>query len=277
MMIYFIHIHKNAGTTFFKILRHNYGVKAIKFNYHRPNYEFNIEQYRKVFKLTKNIKAITSHNIRFPSPLDIDSIKYIVFLRDPLERLLSQYYYIRQITDKSHYSHKLSFFEFYETIKQKSDVRFVNGQTLHLAKSLNAECAIEVLNKCFFVGICEQFDQSLVTFSKKLKERDFDIRYEMINVTEKKNERIDDLNTVKRSNIYKTIIEDHKLDYIVYEHARKKLNQHIKNYGPNFESELSNFRKKNLAFKFPRIKMKCESLRTKILNFCKFKLIYNGF
>lgn len=170
-MIYFIHIHKTGGTTLKEIFRNNFWKNAIFINNPKfPNYEFTKSQYKRIFNAKRNIQAIESHNIRFPLPdsLFLPDIKPVVFVRNPFDRFLSNYYYLQQLTDNKHHSSKpVEDYLNYVTNNFARDVRYNNGQTYHLAKCFDVEKAKAVLDKCFCVGITGYFDESLLIFKKK--------------------------------------------------------------------------------------------------------------
>ncbi len=88
MIIVFNHVPKTAGTSFFEqLIKPNFKNDEIKASNHsrKPN-----------IILNNKIKLLHGH-IPFSVPvMGINHIEHITLLRDPIERAISEYYFIRQ-------------------------------------------------------------------------------------------------------------------------------------------------------------------------------------
>jgi len=94
-----IHIPKTAGTSFRNILKEYYGEEnAVRFDISNTSKRIGIEneEFTKG-RLPKNIKAIHGH-FYYSSLIELvdlsEDVKIITWMRDPVERVISNYYYL---------------------------------------------------------------------------------------------------------------------------------------------------------------------------------------
>ena len=177
---------------------------------------------------------------------------YITFLRRPVERVLSFYYYARSTPD--HYLHS-------QLVSERLDLKTVlareltpelhNGQTRQLAgdewedpQRVVTRAALEraKANLTHFrvVGLLEEFDASLL-----LLRRAFDWHlpfYVKENVT---NEKPDE--TFLDAETRGLIEEANRLDLELYDYARGLFEEQCRAAGDSFAEELSHFRRSNQA------------------------------
>jgi hypothetical protein len=168
MINIFIHIPKAAGTTFNSILNRNFTKKEIlKFPHHKyQNIEFIKEEFQK--KDISQVKIISGHmKFGLHRELKLNHFSYVTMLRNPLERMVSHYYYV--LKHPTHYLHSeaknLSLEEY--ILSDISD-EHQNAQTKYLAGN-DAGTNLKILTKAkqniedhfSFVGLSEEFDLSL--------------------------------------------------------------------------------------------------------------------
>ncbi len=182
MNIIFLHLPKTAGTTFNFIIERNFSrdrIIEIPFEYY--------DDWKYMEKVCQGLVG-ENHLIRGHMLFGIHQFlsseyKYLVFFRDPVDRFISQYYYM--LRHPSHYLHdhasKLSLEEF---IDSSISTTMFNSQTKLLAGWNGVECDEEVLEKALInlhhkhllIGLTGEFDQSLVVMRHSFP--DFkDVRY----------------------------------------------------------------------------------------------------
>lgn len=159
-MLAFVHIEKTAGTTIMKILQRSFGPYHCEVQtWHKKADVFSADDFRRLQKLYPRIESIGGHKVKPYSDLEsvCPDIRYYVFLREPLARYTSHYQYWIQVRGES-----LSFDDWI------SMEYYRNLQTLRIAGAADLDKAKMLLEKCFFVGLVEHFDESLVMLQKKV-------------------------------------------------------------------------------------------------------------
>ena len=227
-----IHIPKTGGVTFKNILQKVYGSSLYYINQSTSvasaaNQICEIEWYK-----TRAIHGHFPYGIHEYFPRNI-SYRYITFLRHPGERLLSEYSYLLE-----HNYMKipkilewLAYSEYYSSVNIDNNItRNLNGNLpinnylgiFEKVSDNNYLLALENLNKFFFVGTTETFDEDVKLLSKLLNWDDVG-EYENSHVsTDKK--YFSDLPEKVQEVIFKTQPYDFKL----WEDAQKIHNGLIK-------------------------------------------------
>lgn len=179
--IIFLHIPKTGGSTFHTILRRNYPVKNTYNVFgsdlsHREVQDF----IQKPDSEKTGLQLIKGHMPYGLHEFIPGESTYITFLRDPIERVISQYYYVKKNPNHEHYAkvHKgnMSLAEFVEsgviTGMNNGQCRFLTGSVKRLPYNKTDgiyEEAKANLDKNFsWVGITERFDDSILTLQNTL-------------------------------------------------------------------------------------------------------------
>ncbi len=247
-MIVFVHIEKAAGTTLNHILRCNfplahYDVRPFS---SKSNHIFQPDDFRKTLKINPFIKSISGHSIYPFIPLSVikSNLKYITIIRDPVQRYISRYHYL-----KHKFFPELTFENFL------NDKTTFNFQTKKIAGTANIETAKKILaEKFFLVGITEEFDTFLIILEKKLNSIKFDPRYKIqnraVNIEKylQTKERL--MNTFLNE-----IIDRNKSDIEIYNYVKYNLFPRAKvEYGENLEDDLKKFKQSCKSFTWPPIR-----------------------
>lgn len=198
-------------------------------------------------------RLITGH-MRFGIHEDIKNpSSYITFLREPIQRIVSYYYYI--LSYRNHYLHqeiKSKSMSLIDVLESGIAREFENSQTRRIAGYVRTpygcppddmfDLAIAHMDQYFpVVGLTEQFDESLILMSNFC-------RWKLPYYTK--------LNTGKnkpvKQNIsdetLKTIARFNELDIQLYEYASQKLQQQITSFGSAFSTQMKMFRTINSAY-----------------------------
>ena len=218
----------------------------------------------------KMINCISGHLPFGVHKLFPQQCKYISLVRNPIDRVISEYYSLNDKPEhpfnKYYLSKKISFEDFIclETINEKGKVpegiymgtgiknqqtRFINGILYRSALGDLAPAyddtlgkAIENIKQYFLlIGTVEQYEKFLILLRRKMKWNFRDIFHyrKKMNVSTKR-PRKEEL--PKR--IIQLIEKNNSDDMELYDYVKKTFNKQIENY-PNFNQDLEKFQKLN--------------------------------
>ncbi|MFT4412436.1 sulfotransferase family 2 domain-containing protein [Fredinandcohnia humi] len=233
-ILIFSHIPKTAGSTIRQIIDKQYHKKAIT-------------RHQKINTLTEaqleQLEAIYGH-CRFGIHKVLSKpFKYITMLRDPIERIISTYYYAkRRPQNRMHQSAtKYDFKEFIEHELSQGNPAFENHQTRFVSgeKNPDLEKAFENIHEFYsVVGIMEMFDESIFLMKEFLDWED--ISYVKENVTSKRPKQ-DDL----PKDTMMLLKEKNQLDIKLYNYAKQKLVEDINGLTRKSKQELEAYKRQN--------------------------------
>jgi len=254
--VVFVHIPKTAGTTLHRIMERQYYSDNI-LSIHTP-----VENAAQVSRLQKlpttkkqQIELIKGHTFFGWHQLMSQPCLYFTLLRNPVERFISNYFFL--LKNKDHpFNQKL--------VEQKIPLEdFVNWtgednyQTRYLAKNIgeedldikNRDCTRQTLelakknlNENFaVVGTVEEFDKTLLILKNTFGWDN--VYYKVSN----KNKQRPASSLIPQQTL-DLIKEKNKLDLELYQHASESLEELVKKQGNSFEKELNNFEKINNSY-----------------------------
>lgn len=259
-VLIFLHIPKTAGTTLNTLLYKQYPLKY-SWKIHSPyRHDFHNEldkatkaQKEKIFFFTGHM-AFGLHEF-LPQPST-----YITMLRDPIERVISFYYFI--LRNPEHYLYNIvkeRQMSLKELISSRISSELENGQTRLLSGNLELdknqlggfepsspellEAAKNNLKEPLTAfGITERFDESLILFKRKLGWRV--PLYVKQNVTNSRPLKED-----ISSDVIRLIEKNNVLDIELYNYAKDYFGEIIRKEGSSFERELNVFKSLNKIYK----------------------------
>ena len=261
------HLFKNAGSSFDWVLQKNFGDDFVD---HREDQEM-IEgaKYLGPFlQKHKNIKALSSHFIKFPLPI-IEEVNLFpaIILRHPVDRIGSVYAFERIQESNSlgaRAAKRMNFAEYVEwRLRPDIPITIRNFQTSrcldvpeniksHISRKLNEsdfKHALHRINNTNLLGIVELYDESMVVFEDFLKPfyPDIDLSYKRKNITDgRKKDILDRVLEVfaglNLSLINKILLNNH-WDLALYAEGKAILEERIKNV-KDFQQKLENFHKR---------------------------------
>jgi hypothetical protein len=248
----FSHIPKTAGITLALIMARNYEPNAL-LHIVAQDRELAAEL-KKTEVLRKRIIAIAGHFHLNSEVYDLTPQNYIHFtlLRDPVERVVSFYFFLRQeALDPLNKKINANHMSLRDVVHGGLVGELNNGQSRRLAHMhpRYGHCPPEVLEiakknlmKYFtFFGLTEQFDETLVVLRMLLGWAD--PFYVSSNVTPRKPA----LENIDQADI-DCIIEYNELDIALYAYAKEIFNERLSQLGPRFKAEYDIFRSLNKVF-----------------------------
>ena len=180
MRLIFIHIPKTGGTTFKDIVKKNFKVDKTMYLYEMNMNELPYSNYTR-----RNIKI---NNLKNSDITDIDLIqghffftnnnelkkdfKFLTFIRNPVDRVISEYWHSKTISDHPYYliikNKKLSLLEYIDEFPftaRNFQTKILSGDSFQEDQNVsekNLDHAIKNLGAKIFFGITELYDKSLI-------------------------------------------------------------------------------------------------------------------
>lgn len=267
--VIFLHIPKTAGVTMESIIQRQYYPQSITaFPASAPERAKQYNEFKKLSESAKRRNKLIRGHICFGLHEFLpQQSTYITFLRDPVERVISLFYFIRRVPGHPYYSSIVSSnMSLEEFVCSGMGKQIDNVQTRVLTDSWNVEfgkCSHKMLesaksnidNYFAVVGLTGRFDESLILLKQKFGWKN--IFYQRKNVTKNRplQEDIADktLEEIKKYN---------ELDIELYRYAEGLLEESIKQQGDAFLNELNRFKLLNKTL--GNVYLSSDSLRNKI-------------
>lgn len=174
-MLVFVHIPKAGGSTLYSVIRNSYHPSEI---YKLDMSDWLMSGFRRLrAEQLGKLKVMYGHmdfSVRDLLPSDV---RYMTFLRDPVQRVLSYYYYARYMTTDE--LHDLAVrLPISQWIREGSRPEFDNGMVRRLSGAMESvpfgACTRDMLGQAktnleefAFVGLTERFDESYVALCKR--------------------------------------------------------------------------------------------------------------
>jgi hypothetical protein len=258
--LFFLHIPKTAGSTLHNILIRqfpkNLQVETNVFKNKNDPSEFP-EEKRKKFRLIRGHFPFGIHQL-----FGNDSFEYTTMLREPIDRCISHYYYIRNrrkhhgIEGAMPLDHSLK--ELCENgefiFVDNMQVRFLSGNTEVPFGKITEQMlqdAISNLEKYFpVIGVQEEFNAYILLLAERYNFKRTYYRNQRVSVHRKKTNELDSETRI-------ALEKCNALDIQLYNYVKEKVYRQLSERGESFRSEINKFEKRN-------------KLATKIVNLIPF-------
>jgi hypothetical protein len=251
--IIFVHIPKAAGTTLHRIIEQHYPRQTVySTNPALLNPEAGIDHFKHLpLEQRAQIRVLKGHlpfglHEYIPGPST-----YFTLLREPVDRVVSFYYYIRQNT--RHYLHEqvlardLTLQQYIESCLTTSNdnfqVRLISGVHHEVPYGQCTPAMLETakhnLQERFSVmGLSEQFDATLLLLQRAFQWRDVFYVRQNVNTDRPMLTHIPPatLDLIKEHN---------RLDIELYQFVKQRFEDRLRQAGPDFTHELAAFRAAN--------------------------------
>ena len=251
----FLHIPKTAGTTLRPIIERQYRRSVILRAYNSGEGAKGREFFVALpIERIKRVGLVVGH-IEFGwHALMPQKAIYLTMLREPIDRVVSQYYHIRGHTShRLHNAVKGGAVDIEEYVRRGLNPDASNGETHWLSGGLESDTHSglpeEALQKAkdnieeYFpvIGIQERFDESLILFKRAFRWKW--VYYSRRNVADSRASL-----TTLPDRVVRTIREFNQLDIDLYEYAQRKFEDLVLNEGITFRREVARFQLMNRNF-----------------------------
>jgi hypothetical protein len=248
-MICLVHIERTGGTTLAHVLRSHYG----SFLTLTPWYYWSNEAESVVtseelavllrfLPFTKGLGGHTTRSYLGYETVRAGDVRYITFLREPISRYLSQYYYQREVMGRD-----------WTIARYVCEERFNNFMTRRISGTADLSRAVYELGHRFsFVGLTERMDESLVLLKRRFSLDSLDLRYKRLNRRMRRRRSTD---VTQSHELWAQIQQNNSLDISLYDYVRHELFlRYIEEYGSDLEEDVLEFKKTNQDFHFSKLK-----------------------
>lgn len=255
--VIFLHIPKAAGSTLNKIVEKQYDSNTVfKINGNCP--QESINEFKKLTEVQREQIRLVNGHMPFglheflPQPYT-----YITMVRDPVERIISSYYFVLQTS--GHYLNKKvtsSNMSLNEYVGSGISKELNNGQVRLLAatnaKSKNVgfgQCSVEMLQLAkknlqenfSVVGLVERFDETLLLLKRTFGWKN--LFYVKHNVTKSRSDKQE-----ISKNTLKLIEKQNSLDIELYKYVQERFELQVKQQTNSFQKELKLFKLVNNSY-----------------------------
>lgn len=246
--VVFLHIPKAAGTTLHDVLERQYARDRI-YNVIGPR-DVRIDAFRALpvderrrYRLIKGHMHFGLHEL-IPNPTT-----YITVLRDPVDRVLSHYFYVKRTPRHYLYKHVTEkSITLEEYVSSRMSLELNNGQVRALFGSGHVDvpygtCTREMLiaanhnlqHHFSIVGIAERFDETLLLMKRAMGWKRPPV-YVRKNVTKSRLRRTD-----VAASVIRRIEADNELDIELYDRARSAFGEDVDEMLADSPDELKRF------------------------------------
>jgi hypothetical protein len=174
------HLFKNAGSSLDLTLKNNFGDSWVEKESAHADSPWLPAEIEKFLSDNRSISVLSSHTAQLPLPNLSNSVFYpIIFIRHPIDRVISIFNFEKNQlidTEGSVMARRMSIGEFIEWRLSKPEDRAIrNFQALRLASAVQDETldeanrAIEAIKSLPFIGLVDQYDQSLTKLENWLR------------------------------------------------------------------------------------------------------------
>jgi len=257
------HIFKNAGTTIEWILKKNFSKNAFSIDTDDPKGILSYDKVLDFFKKNQNIKALSSHQIRFPLPQldDVDLIP-ILFIRHPIDRAFSIYDFQRKRTDADRPGiMKAKELNLNDYIKWSFEIEkfrpmknfqviFLSDKDVESAVDENdLRNAIDHMMKCTIIGIVDRFDESMVLAEETLRKYfpNINLAYVKQNVSKGRKgdlaQRIYAAKSSLEESVWEQLLKENELDMKLYQKTNEELDIRLAKIN-GLKEKLNDFKKR---------------------------------
>ncbi|MBW1887598.1 MAG: sulfotransferase family 2 domain-containing protein, partial [Deltaproteobacteria bacterium] len=137
-----IHIPKCGGSTVVNILRQNFGAGFRDGRALLDTFQYTSSQVAEILNYHPYITCYSDHKLSMDLPFDLPNVRFhiMTFVRDPVDRFLSHYFYHRNHSDYVPQTKTMDLDQYIDwALVQRNQPMYINGQTRFLTECGNAQ------------------------------------------------------------------------------------------------------------------------------------------
>lgn len=246
----FLHFPKTAGSTLLWILQNRFP-KRVTFLTKPDQMDFGLEELRRLGPAARDrLELVAGHMPFGVHELFTRPVRYFTFLRDPIERTVSDYYFVRRQPASHYLQEKANSLSLPNYLEYRASIARDNVQTRLMSglwdsvpfqednRSMLQQAKDNIMLHAVFVGLTERFDESLLMLKRLINLRSTYYVPENVTVSRPK------VHNLPRATI-ETIVYYNKLDIELYEFGQRLFEKQVSQYGASFRDDLRAFERRN--------------------------------
>jgi len=193
-----IHIPKCGGSTFTEVLKRNHGPGFLNTNSVLNSYQYKPKQVLDILDHHPECTCLAGHKLSVDLPYDCSRYRLQVstFVRDPVDRFVSHYFFHRHHTDGVAEAKELELDSYIEwALRDGHQQMYINGQTRFLtgaASSGSLEALKSLLKRGFLLLPLSRYNEALLILSELFPDSFVQVEGETRNVSTRDQKVTDD-------------------------------------------------------------------------------------
>ena len=187
-----VHVPKAGGSTVRQLMNRNFAKGYYNSNSLLETKQYNRQDVYEIIRIQPWLKCLSDHKLSFDIPLyhDLANVMAYAFVRDPVDRFVSRYFYHRNNAEELCLAKDLTFHDF---AQQELVEKHVHPQTNNQVYFLNggqSESDLSVIltairtQKAFLFPV-ERFDEAVICLERKFPDFFRDLSYVRANESQK--------------------------------------------------------------------------------------------
>jgi hypothetical protein len=186
----FVHLHipKCGGSSVTDVLSRNFGPDLGTTNSILNDYQYDAAQVARILDHHPRLKCLTGHKLSLDLPFDRNDldIQAFTWIRDPVDRFISHYFYHRNHTDLVPEAKSMGFTEYVDwALKYGNQKMYINGQTRFLSEGSVKTISLMVKEEKLLLFPLSKLQESLYSLARRFPDVFMDVIIGNKNVSRK--------------------------------------------------------------------------------------------
>jgi hypothetical protein len=221
-----VHVPKAGGSTLRQLMNRNFSP-----GYYNSNSLLETKQYTnydvsEIVRCHPWVTCFSDHKLSLDLPYEHEhaNVLALCYVRDPVERFISRYFFHRHFEEVNCIAQRMSFRDFAVAELEKKDVHPQTNSQIYFLNGGVSETDMSVIESAIstqraFLFPIERFDESCILLEERFPDQFKDLSYVRANVSKKDAEISDDDRKFVRKHLL--------ADFAVFEAAQKQLDQKL--------------------------------------------------